>query len=91
MRRHTFVLRLDNFMDDLDRYCAEVRTRFHGKPLFVYGFSMGVPTLVPNTLSTDPLDVFPTVVDGARGTRFVFDCMKSSKEGAVWVDASFDI
>ena len=39
----------------------------------------------------DPLDVFPTVVDGARGTKFVFDCVKSSKEGAAWVDASFDI
>jgi hypothetical protein len=37
------------------------------------------------------LDVFPTVVDGARGTKFVFDCVKSSKEGAAWVDASFDI
>jgi hypothetical protein len=39
----------------------------------------------------DPLDIFPTVVDGARGTKFVFDCVKSSKEGATWVDASFDI
>lgn len=39
----------------------------------------------------DALDVFPTVVDGARGTKFVFDCVKSSKEGAAWVDASFDI
>lgn len=38
----------------------------------------------------DPLDVFPTVVDGARGTKFVFDCVKSSKENAAWVDASFD-
>jgi predicted dehydrogenase len=41
--------------------------------------------------TVDPLDVFPTVVDGARGTKFVFDCVKSSKEGAAWVDASFDI
>ena len=39
----------------------------------------------------DALDVFPTVVDGARGTKFVFDCVKSSKEGAAWVDGSFDI
>lgn len=38
----------------------------------------------------DPLDVFPTVVDGARGTKFVLDCVKSSKEGAAWVDASLD-
>jgi predicted dehydrogenase len=41
--------------------------------------------------TVDPLDMFPTVVDGARGTKFVFDCVKSSKEGAAWVDASFDI
>jgi predicted dehydrogenase len=39
----------------------------------------------------DPLDVFPTVLDGARGTKFVFDCVRSSKEGAAWVDGSFDI
>ena len=39
----------------------------------------------------DPLDVFPTVVDGARGIKFVFDCVKSSKQGATWVDASFDM
>jgi len=41
--------------------------------------------------SPDPLDIFPTVVDGARGTKFVFDSVKSSKEGGAWVDASFDI
>ncbi len=39
--RRAFVSRLDDFMDDLDRYCAEIRTRFPGKPLFLYGFSMG--------------------------------------------------
>lgn len=39
--RRAFVSRLDNFMDDLDRYCGEVRTFFPGKPLFLYGFSMG--------------------------------------------------
>lgn len=39
----------------------------------------------------DPLDVFPTVVDGARGIKFVVDCVKSSKEGVAWVDASFDV
>jgi predicted dehydrogenase len=41
--------------------------------------------------TADPLDVFPTVLDGARGTKFVFDCVRSSKEGAAWVDGSFDI
>ncbi|MFZ2413228.1 MAG: lysophospholipase [Candidatus Cryosericum sp.] len=39
--RRAFVSRLDDFMDDLDRYCGEVRTRFPGKPLFLYCFSMG--------------------------------------------------
>ncbi|RIE05559.1 alpha/beta hydrolase [Candidatus Cryosericum terrychapinii] len=39
--RRAFAARLDDFMDDLDQYCDEVRTRFPGKPLFLYGFSMG--------------------------------------------------
>jgi alpha-beta hydrolase superfamily lysophospholipase len=39
--RRAFVSRLDNFMDDLDRYCGEIRAHFPGKPLFLYGFSMG--------------------------------------------------
>jgi alpha-beta hydrolase superfamily lysophospholipase len=39
--RRAFVSRLDNFMDDLDQYCGEVRARFPGKPLFLYCFSMG--------------------------------------------------
>src|SRR5450756_430621 len=34
--RRAFVARLDNFMDDLDQYCDEVRARFPGKPLFLY-------------------------------------------------------
>ena len=39
--RRAFVSRVDNFMDDLDRYCGEIRAHFPGKPLFLYGFSMG--------------------------------------------------
>jgi len=39
--RRAFVSRLDNFMDDLDQYCDEVRLRFPGKLLFLYCFSMG--------------------------------------------------
>ncbi|MHB8071403.1 MAG: alpha/beta hydrolase [Candidatus Cryosericum sp.] len=39
--RRAFVARLDNFMDDLDKYCDEIRQRFPGKPLFLYCFSMG--------------------------------------------------
>jgi alpha-beta hydrolase superfamily lysophospholipase len=39
--RRAFVSRLDDFMDDLDRYCDEIRLRFPDKPLFLYCFSMG--------------------------------------------------
>ena len=39
--RRAFVSRLDDFMDDLDRYCDAIRLRFPDKPLFVYCFSMG--------------------------------------------------
>jgi len=39
--RRAFVSRLDDFMEDLDQYCDEVRAYFPGKPLFLYGFSMG--------------------------------------------------
>ncbi|MCX6085484.1 MAG: lysophospholipase [Caldiserica bacterium] len=39
--RRAFVSHLDDFMDDLDRYRDEVRARFPGKSLFLYGFSMG--------------------------------------------------
>lgn len=39
--RRAFVSRLDDFMDDLDRYLAEIRARFPGRPLFLYCFSMG--------------------------------------------------
>ena len=39
--RRAFVSRLDDFMDDLDQYCDEIRMRFQDKPLFLYCFSMG--------------------------------------------------
>jgi len=39
--RRAFAARLDDFMDDLDQYCDEIRQRFPGKPLFLYCFSMG--------------------------------------------------
>jgi alpha-beta hydrolase superfamily lysophospholipase len=39
--RRAFVARLDNFMDDLDGYCDEIRLHFPDKPLFLYCFSMG--------------------------------------------------
>ncbi|MEI6509792.1 MAG: Gfo/Idh/MocA family oxidoreductase, partial [bacterium] len=37
----------------------------------------------------DPLDFFPTVVDGARGIKFVNDCVASSRLDSAWVDGSF--
>lgn len=36
-----------------------------------------------------PFEIYPTVVDGARGVKFVNDCVKSSREGAAWIDGSF--
>jgi alpha-beta hydrolase superfamily lysophospholipase len=39
--RRAFVARLDDFMDDLDRYCGEIQAHFPGKPVFLYCFSMG--------------------------------------------------
>ncbi len=39
----------------------------------------------------NPYEVFPDVVDGARGVKFIHDCVKSSKEGTRWVDATFKI
>ncbi|MBO8166797.1 MAG: Gfo/Idh/MocA family oxidoreductase [Kosmotoga sp.] len=35
-------------------------------------------------------ELFPTVVDGARGVKFVHDCVNSSNKGGEWVDASFE-
>lgn len=37
----------------------------------------------------DPLDTFPTVVDGARGIKFITDCVQSSQLDSAWVDGSF--
>jgi alpha-beta hydrolase superfamily lysophospholipase len=39
--RRAFVARLDDFMDDLERYRGEIQAHFPGKPLFLYCFSMG--------------------------------------------------
>ena len=38
-----------------------------------------------------PYEIFPTVEDGARGVKFVNDCVKSSRDGAAWVDGSFSL
>ena len=35
---------------------------------------------------SDKMDIFPTVADGARGVKFVHDCVKSSRSNSAWVD-----
>lgn len=34
----------------------------------------------------DELDIFPTVIDGLRGVKFVHDCVRSSHEDSAWVE-----
>jgi predicted dehydrogenase len=36
----------------------------------------------------DPLEIFPTAYDGARGVKFVHDCVKSGGLDSAWVDGS---
>ncbi|MDR3231212.1 MAG: Gfo/Idh/MocA family oxidoreductase [Synergistaceae bacterium] len=36
----------------------------------------------------DEPEVFPTVADGARGVKFVHDCVKSNRADSAWVDAA---
>jgi predicted dehydrogenase len=36
----------------------------------------------------DELEIFPTALDGARGVKFVHDCVKSSASDSAWVDGS---
>ncbi|MDR1137039.1 MAG: Gfo/Idh/MocA family oxidoreductase [Synergistaceae bacterium] len=36
----------------------------------------------------DELEIFPTVVDGARGVKFVHDCVASNRSDGAWVDGS---
>jgi len=36
----------------------------------------------------DALEIFPTAYDGARGVKFVHDCVKSSKSDSAWVDGN---
>ncbi len=42
-------------------------------------------------IASDPDEVFPTVVDGARGVKFIHDCVKSSKNNSIWIDATFKL
>jgi predicted dehydrogenase len=36
----------------------------------------------------DELEIFPTAFDGARGVKFVHDCVKSSASDSAWVDGA---
>jgi predicted dehydrogenase len=36
----------------------------------------------------DGMETFPTAYDGARGVKFVHDCVKSSASGSAWVDGA---
>jgi predicted dehydrogenase len=36
----------------------------------------------------DDMEIFPTAYDGARGVKFVHDCVKSSEADSAWVDGS---
>ncbi|MDR1132890.1 MAG: Gfo/Idh/MocA family oxidoreductase [Synergistaceae bacterium] len=36
----------------------------------------------------DDLEIFPTAYDGARGVKFVHDCVKSSGLDSAWIDGS---
>ena len=39
----------------------------------------------------DPMAMFPTVEDGARGVKFIAATVESSAQGGVWVDAGVDL
>jgi hypothetical protein len=39
----------------------------------------------------DKFDLYPTAMDGARGVKFVHDCVKSSKSDSTWVDGTSPI
>ena len=34
-------------------------------------------------------DVYPDVVDGARGIGFIHSCLESSNRGGAWIDVKF--
>jgi len=36
----------------------------------------------------DEFEIFPTALDGARGVKFVHDCVRSSKSDSAWVDGT---
>ena len=47
--------------------------------------------LIAKKDNMDDDELFPTAVDGARGVKFVHDCVDSSNRGSDWVDGSFNI
>ena len=38
-----------------------------------------------------PFESYPTVEDGARGVKFVNDCVRSSAKGAAWIEGAFNL
>lgn len=36
-------------------------------------------------------EIFPTVIDGAMGVKFIHDCVESSNKGGEWIDGSFNL
>jgi predicted dehydrogenase len=36
----------------------------------------------------DELEIFPTAFDGARGVKFIHDCVASSEKDAAWIDGA---
>ncbi len=47
--------------------------------------------LISKKQSIEEDKLFTDVLDGARGVKFVHDCVKSSNRGSEWIDGSFKI
>jgi predicted dehydrogenase len=47
--------------------------------------------LIAKKENTDSEEIFTDVIDGARGVKFVHDCVESSNKNSAWIDASFNI
>jgi predicted dehydrogenase len=63
---------------------------FHEAFANVYANAMRTIRALDAGRTPDPLDLdFPTAQDGARGVHFVETAVRSSRAGAVWVDAAY--
>jgi len=52
-----------------------------------------INTLLAKKIGETPKSewIFTDVIDGARGIKFVHDCVESSKKDSIWIDGSFKI